>query len=208
MNRSKVGLHGFVIGVVLLATVATVIGRGRLLAQVGNASRHANTSSTAASQDANLNPHRLISTTLRTNAGTTTVSCTSSLCENLGLVFEPSVAFIKCPHAAGGTCTYYLHLETQVSVSSLDTGVFEFLVDGVAPSPGPTDAMGFFAWDASDPNSSILQARSFAVVAQVTNSASNQTHSIEVQFGCIDTTGDGCSATKGLTSMSIGLYTP
>jgi len=27
-----------------------------------------------------------------------------------------------------------------------------------------------------------------------------------VEFGCIDLTGDGCSSTMGLASMSIGLY--
>ena len=136
------------------------------------------------------------------------MSCTPSFCENLGVILTPSVVHIICPQPAGATCTYHIHLETQASVSANDSGVFQFLVDGVAPTPGPTDFRGFFAWDTADPNSTVMQARSYAVVAQVTNSQANQPHSVEIEFGCVDETGDGCSSTMGLASMSIALYKP
>jgi hypothetical protein len=45
-------------------------------------------------------------------------------------------------------------------------------------------------------------------VAHVTNSKDNQSHSVEAEFGCLDLTGDGCSATMGLANMSIALYMP
>jgi hypothetical protein len=93
-------------------------------------------------------------------------------------------------------------------VTANDSGVFQFLIDGIAPSPGPTDVYGFFTWDTADPNSTVMQARSYAVVAQVTNARDSQTDGVEAQFGCIDRTGDGRSATMGLASMSIALYTP
>jgi len=60
----------------------------------------------------------------------------------------------------------------------------------------------------ADANSTVMQARSYAVVAQVTNSKDNQAHGIEAEFNCIDLSGDGCSATIGPASMSIGLFTP
>ncbi|HZQ70771.1 MAG TPA: hypothetical protein VFA68_19745 [Terriglobales bacterium] len=150
----------------------------------------------------------LISTTFGTNVGPVTVACSPSFCENLGGFLTPSVLHVICPQPAGATCTYYVHLETQAAATANDSGIFQFSVDGVAPKPGPTDIHGFFVWDTADPNSTVMQARSYAVVAHVTNAKDNQAHSIDVEFGCIDLTGDGCSSTMGPASMSIGLFTP
>lgn len=157
---------------------------------------------------ANIRNVILVSTAFRTNVGPVTVACSPSFCENLGVFVTPSVVHIICPQPAGATCTFYVHLETQASVTANDSGIFQFLVDGVAPSPGPTDVRGFFAWDTADPNSTVMQARSYAVVAQVTNLQANQPHGVEAEFGCLDLTGDGCSSTMGLANMSIALYTP
>jgi hypothetical protein len=129
-------------------------------------------------------------------------------CENPGVFLTPSLLNIMCPQPAGATFTFYVHVETQAGVTANDSGIFQFSVDGVAPRPGPTDIHGFFAWDTADPNSTVMQARSYAVVAHVTNSKDNQAHGIEAEFGCIDLNGDGCSATMGPASMSIGLFTP
>jgi hypothetical protein len=208
MSRSYQSLRSvFAVSLVLLAVGGMPY---RLAAQAREVAKSIPTSrpDPRSTSSANLGNRALVSTALRTNSMPMTVSCTPALCENLGVFFFPSVATIKCPAAAGGTCTYYVHLETQASVSALDSGVFQFLVDGAAPSPGPTDIFGFFTWDAADPNSAIMKARSYAVVAQASNSFSNQGHTIEVQFGCIDATGDGCSASIGFASLSIGLYTP
>jgi hypothetical protein len=147
-------------------------------------------------------------TTFRTNVGPVTVACQDSFCENLGVFLTPSAIPFICPRPAGATCTYYIHLETQASVSANDTGVFQFLVDGIAPNPGPTDFRGFFEWDTADPNSTVSQARSYSVTARVTNSKDNQGHSVEAEFGCLDLTGDGCSSTMGMANMSIAVYTP
>ena len=87
----------------------------------------------------------LVSTTFRTNVGPVTVACSSSLCENLGVFVTPSVLNVICPQPAGATCTFYVHLETQASVTANDTGVFQFLVDGVAPSPCMTSRRAGFS---------------------------------------------------------------
>jgi hypothetical protein len=188
--------------------VAAILAACTLASSVLNAQAGELAAAHAPAAPANIRNLTLVSTAFRTSAGPVTVSCTPSLCENLGVVLTPSVVRIVCPQPAGATCTYYIHLETQASVSANDSGVFQFLVDGVAPAPGPTDFRGFFAWDTADPNSTVMQARSYAVVAQVTNSQANQPHSIEVEFGCVDETGDGCSSTMGVASMSIALYKP
>ena len=192
-------------GLRLAAIIATcAVASSTLNAQLGLPAAPAH----ARRAPVNIRNVTLVSTTFRTNVGPVTVACSSSFCENLGVFVTPSVLNVICPQPAGATCTLYVHLETQASVTANDTGIFQFLVDGVAPTPGPTDVRGFFAWDTADPNSTVTQARSYAVVAHVTNSKNNQSHGVEAEFGCLDLTGDGCSATMGLANMSIALYTP
>jgi len=193
-------IHSRIIAVAGI-TAALILAAGTLNAQAG-----AETSAHAAS--VNIKNVTLVSTTFRTNVGPVTVACSFAACENLGVFLTPSLLNITCPQPAGATCTFYVNLQTQASVTPNDSGIFEFLVDGVAPRPGPTDIHGFFAWDTADPNSTVMQARSYAVVARVTNSKANQSHGVEAEFGCIDLTGDGCSATMGPANMSIGLFTP
>lgn len=182
-------------------TAVLTLAAGTLNAQAG-------AETTAHSINVNIKNVTLISTTFRTNVGPVTVACSSSFCENLGVFLTPSLLNIVCPQPAGAACTFYVHLETQAAATANDSGIFQFLVDGVAPMPGPTDIHGFFVWDTADANSTVMQARSYAVVGHVTNSKDNQAHGIEAEFGCIDLTGDGCSATMGLASMSIGLFAP
>ncbi len=133
--------------------------------------------------------------------------CSTSGCVASTPVFSKSV---QCPRPAGQTCTFYLHLESTVNGTALDNELFKFLVNGVAPTPGPTDSNGFTRWDLGDPDSGAIQgeARSFAVVAKVRNSSANQSHAVEVDIACEDQTGDGCSATMAFASLSMAVYTP
>jgi hypothetical protein len=138
-------------------------------------------------------------------AGCNLVHCTNSV-----PIFYPALDMV-CPAPAGATCTYYIHLESQVRVSYQDAGLFRFLIDGLAPDPGPTDAGGLFEWLDNDPDSPIINwdARSYAVVATVTNTEANQAHLIEAQIGCHDSDGNGtCSATSGLSNLEVNVYTP
>jgi hypothetical protein len=132
-------------------------------------------------------------------------TCTGSGCQTTAVVFTRP---ISCPVKAGKTCTLYLHVEGQAYVSAKDNGLFRFLIDGLAPVSGPTDKNGYFSWDAFDANSALSIARSYAVVGKVTNSSDNQLHPIEVDIGCEDETGDGCTAIMGFASMSTGVFTP
>jgi hypothetical protein len=146
-------------------------------------------------------------TTFMVNTSNVTAICNTSGCLASAPVFSKSV---QCPKPAGQTCTFYVHLESTVNGTADDNELFKFLVDGAAPTPGPTDSNGFTRWDLSDPNSGVIQgqARSFAVVAKVKNSSANQSHAVEVDIACEDETGDGCSATMAFASLNIGVYTP
>ena len=146
-------------------------------------------------------------TTFMVSTSTVPAICSTSGCLASTPVFSKSV---QCPRPAGQSCTFYLHLESTVNGTALDNELFKFLVNGVAPIPGPTDSNGFARWDLSDPDSGAIQgeARSFAVVAKVRNSSANQSHAIEVDIACEDETGDGCSAAMAFASLNIAVYTP
>lgn len=134
-------------------------------------------------------------------------TCSTSGCLTATPVFSRS---LQCPKPAGQTCTFYLHLESTVNITTADNGLFKFLVDGLAATPGPTDSNGFTRWILSDPDSGAIQgeARSFAVVATVRNRSSNQSHPVEVDIACEDETGDGCTATMAFASLEMNVYTP
>jgi hypothetical protein len=146
-------------------------------------------------------------TTFMVSTSTVPAICSASGCLASTPVFSKS---IQCPKPAGQTCTFYIHLESTVNGTTDDNLLFKFLVNGVAPTPGPTDSNGFTRWDLSDPDSGVIQgeSRSFAVVAKVKNGSANQSHAVEVDIACEDETGDGCSATMAFASLNIAVYTP
>jgi hypothetical protein len=133
------------------------------------------------------------------------VTCSGAGCQTTAVVFTRPVS---CPVKAGKTCTLYLHLEGNAYVSVSDLGLFRFLIDGIAPAPGPTDSNGDYSFAGFDPNSTSSSARSFAVVGKVKNTSDNELHSIEVDIGCADTNSDGCMGIMGFSSLSTGVFTP
>jgi hypothetical protein len=154
----------------------------------------------------NLTNRTLQRTTFQAGSGATiNIGCSTGGCSAKTVVFTRP---IECPVSAGQTCSFFLHLESQASVSVNDDGFFGFLVDGVAPVPGQTDPKGLYAFNASDPNSDHPSARSSAIIAKVKNTTTNQLHTIEVDIGCTDQTGDGCSAGMGFRTLSTSVYTP
>ena len=146
-------------------------------------------------------------TAFMVNTSNVSAICNTSGCLASSPVFSKS---FQCPRPSGQTCTFYIHLESTVNGTSDDNLLFKFLVDGLAPAPGPTDNNGFARWELGDPNSWAIQgqARSFAVVAKVKNSSANQNHAVEVDIACEDETGDGCTATMAFASLSTAVYTP
>jgi hypothetical protein len=146
-------------------------------------------------------------TGLVVNNSEVSANCSSSGCSASAPVFVKNTL---CPRPAGKSCTLYIHLESQVEVTTNDNGLFKFLVDGVPPTPGPTDGTGLVRWVLNDPDSGSIEfeARAFGVVATITNSIANQNHPVEVDIACQDLTGDGCTASMGFASLNIAVYTP
>jgi hypothetical protein len=122
----------------------------------------------------------------------------------------------KCAGAIGVTCTFYIHLETDDALSNGDMGIFQFLVGGVPPLPGPTFPGpvlpgGDFIWDNADPASAIAvpHSHSYAVTATVTNTIANEVWPIVVNLACQSNADPaGCTATTFLANLEVGAYTP
>jgi hypothetical protein len=146
-------------------------------------------------------------TGLVVNSGNVSATCSTSGCSASTPVFVKNTL---CPRPAGKTCTLYVHLDSQVEVTTSDNGLFKFLVDGLPATPGPTDGTGLVRWVLNDPDSGSIdfESRAFGVVATITNSIANQNHPVEVDIACQDITGDGCSASMGFASLNIAVYTP
>jgi hypothetical protein len=143
-------------------------------------------------------------TAFQTNGDSVGASCATSGCEAKAPIF---VRTAQCDGAIGKTCTLYIHVDSQVSVSNLDVGAFKFLVDGVPPTPGPTGDTGSVGWNGAS-SSAFYEAHSFAVVAYVTNKTVNQQHTIEVDVDCFDEGGDGCVTDAGFATLQATVYTP
>jgi hypothetical protein len=151
----------------------------------------------------------LKSTSFQTQDAMVLAACIANACTTPA-IFSPAMN-VTCPAKAGKTCTYYIHLESQVQVTPQDTGLFYFLVDSAAPTPGPTGTDGSFAWLTSDPDSNLtdhVEIKSHTVAATVTNSSLNQTHAIEVRIGCANGTGNPCEARSGFASVEVKVFTP
>src|SRR5204863_1908830 len=103
-------IHSRII-VVAGITAALILDAGTLNAQAG-----AGPSVRAASVD--VKNVTLVFTTFRTNLGPVTVACSFAACENLGVFLTPSLLNMTCSQPAGATCTFYLNLQTQASVTA------------------------------------------------------------------------------------------
>jgi hypothetical protein len=118
---------------------------------------------------------------------------------------------IICPVVAASTCTYQIILESQNVVSTSDNGLYQFLVDGVAPNPGPTDGSGRESFVNHDPNSGgtdffVRHNGSYTVTATVTNSTGKPAHAIAVNIGCADSAPPrGCIGESGVLLNVLAL---
>jgi hypothetical protein len=130
------------------------------------------------------------------------VTCPSN-CTAVKALFP--VAKIVCPALATQSCTYYVHLETA-STTVVFGGLFKFLVDGAAPTPGPTDSSGFVTFSFGPDEET--HAFSYAVVGKVTNSVDNQSHTVEVDLGCTSDSLDPCQAGPGAATLRIDVFQP
>ena len=157
-------------------------------------------------------PNRtLVNTWFAANNVPVTANCVPAACVSPNVPLFP-VLPIVCPGAVGATCTFYIHLETNDTLTIDDKGRFQFLVGGVAPIPGPTTGAGFFVWDNHDPNSAtaVPFSHSYAVAAFVTNNAPNQAWPVAVSVSCVDNppSPPGCTAVTQLSNLEVGVYVP
>jgi hypothetical protein len=156
--------------------------------------------------NATLSNRILKTSTFQTNSSGINANCGTAGCRATKALFP--TANVVCPSAAGGTCTFYILVESSNQISDFDQGLYRFQVNGLTPTPGPTDSSGFYKFVESNPNSNATQSGSFGVVATVKNTSASQTHHILVSFGCADDTGDGCFAFAALSSLRINVFQP
>jgi hypothetical protein len=91
------------------------------------------------------------------------------------------------------------------------TTFYQFLVDGAAPTIGPTDRYGVYLFQENVigiKGLPIRQSDPASVVATVTNSSSNN-HSITLNIGCIDSFNiSGCATTAHASTVRVDVFEP
>jgi hypothetical protein len=161
-----------------------------------------------------LTKHVLKATYFDTFSSVASASCSSAGCSAYAPIFSESIV---CPKLAGGQCTYQVTIQSQNNAGSNDNkigeqGVYQFLVDGVAPSPGPVGSpCSCYTWSGASRNFSFaIRGTSYAVTATVTNATNSQAHSIAVNIGCTEVQGNasGCFANTGFANLAVATYTP
>jgi hypothetical protein len=147
----------------------------------------------------------LVTTTFVVNKTAATARCGRAGCRAKTQVFAPIP--VTCPAAMGQTCTFHISLDAKTSVvippscncfGGGPTGFYEFLIDGVAPTIGPTDENGDYifvknGFTSSLNLSSARQSHPASVLTTVTNSNSNN-HTVVVNVGCSDININGAYA--------------
>ena len=141
-------------------------------------------------------------------------SCSSANCSAFAPIYLENIV---CPKLAGAACTYQITIQSQNRAGSNDgtlgeEGVYQFFVDGAAPTPGPVSAScACYTWSGASQKFSLpVRGTSYAVTATVTNTTANQSHSIAVNIGCNEIQGNasGCFAGSGFANLSIAVYAP
>jgi hypothetical protein len=129
-----------------------------------------------------------------------------------------ALSLLVTPATTAHTCTFHISIETSVSTGYPTnapccvpgpTGFYQFLVDGAAPTIGPTTKKGDYIFEQKplmDPRIPIRQTYPASVLATVTNSSSNN-HSISVKLGC-EAGIYGCHITAHSTTMRVDVFEP
>jgi hypothetical protein len=132
-------------------------------------------------------------------------------CNTTGCVATANVATesIPCQGATGVKCTYEVNVAAQSNMVSPGEGLYQFLIDGAIPSGGGTDVNGFWIWGIAGPSGpgSMSGSAAYSVNSQVTNTSSNQLHSIVVNLGCA-MGNPGCTVNSSQTSLTVRVLKP
>jgi hypothetical protein len=158
----------------------------------------------------------LVSTTLVVNRKSSAASCVGNNCSAEPVaMFNP--IYVSCPAAIGKTCTLNIMLDAKTEISDYqlgdigDVGRYQFLVDGKAPVPGPTDGQGFYifsAYGATYYSPPFVTRISYpaSVIGRVTNSKSKD-HKIEVGLSC-NSVGTDCNTAAHWSTMRVDVFEP
>jgi hypothetical protein len=151
----------------------------------------------------------LATTTLVVNKQGVTTKCSKPGCFAERAMF--AAIPVTCPAATGQTCTFHISLDAKMSLVSTATSFYQFLIDGAAPTVGPTDAHGVYVFQENTVTFQGLPLRQSypaSVVTSVTNSSSNS-HAIMLDLGCADTTKTGgCETTANWSTMRVDVFEP
>jgi hypothetical protein len=164
----------------------------------------------------------LKTTTFVVNKKPATAQCGTSGCRAKTPMFATTL--VTCPAAAGKTCTLHISLDAKVSIAFPcgagceewgPTGFYRFLVDGMAPTIGPTDKLGSYligknivTWSTGSPFEA-RQSYTASVLANVKNGSANKSHAIAVSVGCEDSVPEGgCAATAYWSTMRVDVFEP
>jgi|HubBroStandDraft_1064217.scaffolds.fasta_scaffold87163_2 hypothetical protein len=164
----------------------------------------------------------LVTTTFVVSKRPATAQCGTTGCHATKSMFA-SIP-VTCPTAAGKTCTFHISLDTKTSIEFPcgagceewgPLGFYQFLVDGIAPSIGPTSKNGNYiisknvvTWSSGSPFEA-RQSYPASVLAGVTNASANARHLITVSVGCADIVLEGgCSATAYWSTMRVDVFEP
>jgi hypothetical protein len=164
-----------------------------------------------------LSNETLVTTTFVVNKESSSARCAHAGCSAKTTIFSPIV--VACPAPNGQTCTLHISLDAKTVVhlggtgsGAGPTGFYQFLVDNVAPTIGPTDQHGdylFEKWVTIEFGGAVPRQRYPAsVLTTVTNSNSND-HTITASVGCRDI-GDsgGCEATAQAATLRVDVFEP
>lgn len=174
---------------------------------------------TTANAQTIINNETLVNTTFVTSKTEAIAQCHKAGCK----VKRPMLTSIPvtCPAAIGATCTFQISLDTTISVEipcSNCSGVsdsvnsYQFLMDGVAPTPGPTDEHGdyIFSEYVTSAAAPVVSRHPYptSILATVTNSSS-QNHALNVNLQCHDLLhGRGCGLAAHWSTVRIDVFEP
>ncbi len=163
----------------------------------------------------------LVTTTFVANEKSATAKCGSAGCRANTPMF--AAIPVTCPAALGLTCTFHILLNAKTSVRLCSTciepgpagpGFYQFLIDGVAPTIGPTEKDGTYLFEKNvvtyyDLTNIARLVYSASVLTTVTNSSS-QNHTIIVKIGCAEKRRlpGGCEATSQASTMRVDVFEP
>jgi hypothetical protein len=163
-----------------------------------------------------LSNETLVTTTLVVNKTPIIAKCKGYGCsaEKKYLTSIP----VTCPAGGGKTCTFHIALDVKVNIGTPEAsstegtlGFYRFLIDGAAPTVGPTDPHGGYLFEKNiytnlENSSSTLR---LSYPASVVTSTASGNHTIDVYVGCTDNLLEGgCGLTAHSGTMRIDIFEP